>query len=297
MRREQKRGGNRLNKKSIVLGINAILTGSLFHSKHVLFLYASNANRYALQSTFFGMSNNNERLVYISYEQPESVIKRFEKHILNLSVISPEYVDLLKTMGGNLRIIMDVTTVNEGFKLSKMEEYLGVHQKLERFLTTNKNNIALCMFDLSRLEPESIQKLATTHDRLILNTPDITFLSGEELDNVDTTIERFVKDYLDIVVLALVSSKPMCGTDILNIVQRNFNILLSPGTIYPLLHRLKQKGLLECECSVKKKVYRPAKGSEEDIRRILAQHNSANEFLDDFLKSRCLNQSAGASMS
>lgn len=111
-------------------------------------------------------------------------------------------------------------------------------------------------------------------------------LPGEKLDAADATIERFVKEYLDIVVLALVASKPMCGTDILDIVHRNFNVLLSPGTIYPLLHRLKEEGLLECECSIKKKVYKPARGSEANIRRILDEHCSTNEFLSDFLKSR-----------
>jgi DNA-binding PadR family transcriptional regulator len=105
---------------------------------------------------------------------------------------------------------------------------------------------------------------------------------------IDATIERFVKEYLDIVVLALIAGKPMCGTDILDIVHRNFNVLLSPGTIYPLLHRLKKEGLLECECSIKKKVYKPAKGSEANIQRILNEHSLANEFLNDFLKSRNL---------
>ncbi len=278
--------GNKLNKKS---GIDAILNGLLVQSKHVLFLYTSHVNRYAIQSSFFAMSNDDEKLVYLTYEQPELIMSKFEKLNFNLSVIHPENADILKTVGSKLRIVMDMAHVDEGCKsLYEMNEYLQAHQRLEEFLAENKNNFALCMYDLSILEPESIQKLVASHDRLILNTPDITFLSGEKLDVVDATIERFVKDYLDIVVLALISSKPMCGTDILDIVHRNFNILLSPGTIYPLLHRLKEIGLLECECSVKKKVYKPAKGSEENIRHMLDEHSLANEFLNDFLKSQTL---------
>jgi DNA-binding PadR family transcriptional regulator len=106
--------------------------------------------------------------------------------------------------------------------------------------------------------------------------------------SIDATVERFVKEYLDIVILALIAGKPMCGTDILDIVHRNFNVLLSPGTIYPLLHRLKKEGLLEYECSIKKKVYKPARGSEANIRRILEEHSQANEILNDFLKYRSL---------
>lgn len=281
-----------MNKKS---GIGAILTGLLVQSKHVLFLHALHANRYAIQSSFFAMSNDDEKLVYLTYEQPELIMSKFENLNYNLSVIHPGNADTLKTGSSKLRIILDMAPGEESLmNPPKKDEYLRAHQRLEEFLTENKNNVALCMYDLSILEPESIQKLAASHDRLILNTPDITFLSGEKLDAVDATIERFVKDYLDIVVLALISSKPMCGTDILDIVHRNFNILLSPGTIYPLLHRLKEEGLLECECSVKKKIYKPAKGSEENIRRVLDEHSSANEFLNDFLKSQTLINSSKA---
>lgn len=276
-----------MNKKPVTFGMDAILTGSLVQSKHVLFLYTSGVNKYAVQSLFFAMSSNDEKPVYVTYEQPELIVNKFEN--LDLSVIRPENAGLLKIMGDRLRIIMDMALVDYGREATEMAEYLCVHKRLEEFLTENKNNIALCMYDLSKLEPEFIQKLVASHDRLILNTPDITFLSGEKLDAVDATIERFVRDYLDIVVLALISSKPMCGTDILDIIHRNFNILLSPGTIYPLLHRLKEEGLLECECSVKKKVYKPAKGSEANIRRMLDEYSLANELLNDFLKPRCLN--------
>jgi len=282
-----------LNKNALTVpaGIDAILTGSLAQSKHILFLYTSHMNRYAVQSSFFAMSGDDEHLLYITGEQPELIMNMFEKNT-NLSVISPENIDILKTMGGKLRIIMDMSSIDGRHENlmnpSKMDEDLWVHQRLEKFLTENKNNIALCMYNISRFPPERIQKLAASHDRLILNTPDITVLSGENVDVTDATIERFVKEYLDVVVLAMIASKPMCGTDIVDIVHRNFNVLLSPGTVYPLLHRLKKEGLLECECSIKKKVYKPVKGREANILRILEEHSLANEFLTDFLKSRSL---------
>ncbi len=267
-----------MNRNAVTIpnGIDAILTGSLALRQHVLFLYTSHMNKYAVQSSFFAMSGDGEELLYVTGEQPELIMNIFEKNT-NLSVIRPENIDILKTKGDRLRIIMD---------MSYMDENLRIHQRLEEFLNENKNSIALCMYDLSRLPPERIQKLAASHDRLILNTPEVTVLSGERLDIADAPIERYVKEYLDMVVLALIASKPMCGTDILDIVHRNFNVLLSPGTIYPLLHRLKKDGLLECECSIKKKVYKPAKGSEANIQRILEEHSLTNEFLNDFLKSR-----------
>lgn len=260
-------------------GIDAILTGSLALSRHILFLYTSRINKYAIQSSFFAMSSDDEELIYITGEQPELIMKMFEKNI-NISVIKPQNLDILGSTNGKHRIIMDMSSINEG------------HEKLEELLVEYQNNIALCMYDISLLAPEKIQKLASCHDRLILNTPDITVLSGKKLDAADATVERFVKEYLDIVVLSLIAGKPMCGTDILDIVHRNFNVLLSPGTVYPLLHRLKKEGLLECECSIKKKVYRPARGSEANIRQIIEKHSMASEFLSDFIKSRSLEVNA-----
>ncbi|MFZ2411183.1 MAG: PadR family transcriptional regulator [Candidatus Methanoperedens sp.] len=258
-----------MNKKS-PSGIDAVLTGSLVKSRHVLFLYTSLVNKYAIQASFLASSCEDENLLYITEKEPCTVVNKFELGH-ELRVIHPEDTGSLETTG-KFRIIID-----------------GVesHEKIEN-LTENKNNISLCMYDISRLSNERLRKFAAIHDRLILNTPDTTVLSSgifEKFNTADETIERLVKEYLDIVVLALVAGKPMCGTDIMDIVHRNFNVLLSPGTIYPLLHRLKKDGLLECDCSIKKKVYKPAEGSEAHIRDILGGHLLANEFLNGFLKS------------
>jgi len=280
-----------VNEKPVMTssGIDAVLNGSLVKSRHVLFLYTSNVNRYAFQSSFFGISNHGEKLLYVTGEQPELIMNKFLD--TELSVIPWENISDLKTMNCTLRIIVDGASWHGLMNQSNMDEEVWVHQILEEYITANKNSTVLCTYDLSKLKPEIIQKLAASHDRLILNTPDLTLLSGGKLYE-DTSVERFVKDYLDIVVLALIASKPMCGIDIQAIVHRKFNVLLSPGTIYPLLHRLKKEGLLECEYKVKKKVYKPAKGNEVNIQNILDKHRLANEFLNGFLKSKELGSTA-----
>ncbi len=265
-------------KPASITGINAILAGSFVQCRHILFLYTSHVNKYAILESFFAMSKEGEKLLYITQS---GFTIRFEKLKYDLSIVHLENIDALKKMDGKLRILMDTDFID------------GEHEKLEEYFNVNKNTTVLCMYDITRLQPESIQKLAASHDRLILNTPNMTVLSDrflEKLDVADATIERFVKDYLDIVVLALIASKPMCGTDILDIIHRDFNVLLSPGTIYPLLHRLNKEGLLECECRVKKKVYKPATGSKASIRSMLDEHVLANEFLNSFLKSTEVNR-------
>ncbi len=98
---------------------------------------------------------------------------------------------------------------------------------------------------------------------------------------------RFVKNYLDMIVLALVLKKNMCGTDIIKSIQKSFNVSLSTGTVYPLLHDLEEKGLLKYECGIrrryKKKIYSP--NDEEKVMNILTEHVQSNNFLNKFLRS------------
>ncbi|HIE31114.1 MAG TPA: hypothetical protein EYP67_01860 [Methanosarcinales archaeon] len=265
-----------MSKESVKIptGIDAVLAGSQVRSKHVLLLYTSCVNKYAIQASFFAASEGDEKLVYVTCEEPDLIRSKFERSTPGLSVVHPDDIDDLRTADCRMRIITDSV-----FR----------HEILDEFLAESKDHIALCMYDLSMLESERLEELAASHDRIILNTPDMAVLSGgslEELDVAGGTVERFVKEYLDIVVLALIASKPLCGTDIMDMVHRDFNVLLSPGTIYPLLHRLRKEGLLECEYGVKKKIYKPAKGSEASIRSILDEHLLANEFINGLLKSR-----------
>ncbi|MFH1774932.1 MAG: helix-turn-helix transcriptional regulator [Methanobacteriota archaeon] len=263
-----------MNKKST--SINTILAG-IGGLKHVLHLYAPNVSKYAIQTPFLAAAREDEEIFYVTREDPKSVANEFKQLGIELSIIQPEDLDTLKTVGSRkLRIVVDAGSIETG------------HEKREEFLTKNENNSALCTYDVSKLKPEMIERLVASHDKLILTTDDVTVLSSESLKELDVAnefIERFVKEYLDMVVLALIVRKPVCGMDIINIVHKNFNVLLSPGTIYPLLHELEENGLLECEYGIKKKIYRPVRSSEAKIRSILGEHLQTNEFLNRFLKS------------
>jgi hypothetical protein len=217
-------GETELNTKiPIAQGIDAILEGAIVKSRHALFLYTSLVNKYAIQASFLASSRADDKLLYITEKDPSAVQNQFDLG-QELLVIHPGNIGSLTTTD-NLRIIID-----------------GVesHEKLNS-LTGNEKNTVLCMYDLSRLPAQMVGELAAGHSRLILNTPDMAVLSSGLFDrsgSADETIDRLVREYLDIVILALVAGKPMCGTDIMDIVHRNFNVLLSPGTIYPLLHKL-----------------------------------------------------------
>jgi len=256
--------------------LSATPAQALVYGKHMLFLYASKVNKYATQVSFFASIVGNEESLYITREGLSSTKNRLNKLGINPTVIHPENLDALERSAPTTRryrIIIDGVC-----------EYLD----LDKLMTNHPGTAALCMYDYTKLELEQIQELVSNHDMLILNMPDFTVLSArsfDELDVTDATIKRFIKENLDFIILAMIVHTPMCGTDILDAIQRQFNVLLSPGTIYPLLYRLKESGLLTCEVKVKKKVYKVARGRKINILKMLDEHLLANEVLNGFLKS------------
>ncbi|MEA2089239.1 MAG: helix-turn-helix transcriptional regulator [Thermoproteota archaeon] len=57
-------------------------------------------------------------------------------------------------------------------------------------------------------------------------------------------VERMAKNFLDILMLRLIHTKPMWGYKIKKEVQRLFGIQLRHGALYPLLNQLEANGLL-----------------------------------------------------
>ncbi|MEE8358250.1 MAG: PadR family transcriptional regulator [Candidatus Hydrothermarchaeales archaeon] len=59
------------------------------------------------------------------------------------------------------------------------------------------------------------------------------------------TMEQCVKKSIDVIILSILQKESMCGFDIIKTIVHNFNVLLSQGTVYPILYSLKEEGYLE----------------------------------------------------
>jgi DNA-binding PadR family transcriptional regulator len=259
--------------------MDSIFQNSFTESRHMLFLYTQGVNRDLIQASFFSMIKKGETQLYISNQDPKSAKSRFEKLNLFPLIMGPK----------EIKNFLDGMDKCRSFRI--IMEGILEHQEIHELLSLNKNNFMLCMYEIGTLKIEHVDKIIKVHEKLALNTPNMTILSANSFKdlNIDySKVERFVKEYLDIIVLALIASKPMCGIEILDVIHREFNVLLSPGTVYPLLHKLRNEGLLEREYTIKKKIYKVAKGNEKNISNILDEHLIANEFLNEFLKSTAL---------
>lgn len=60
-------------------------------------------------------------------------------------------------------------------------------------------------------------------------------------------VERHVKAFLDILVLAMLNGEPTYGYKLISAVHSEFGVLLSPGSLYPLLHSLEDDKMIESQ--------------------------------------------------
>ena len=259
---------------------------------HTLHLYTPKVGKYTIQRAFLASTRNDEKAFYVTTEDPTSLIRGFNSTNVELKIIKPEEIkDLENEKNRRLRIIIDAGSISNQ-RDAEVEERENYINQLSKKHSIN----CLCTYDVTKLNPDMIKQLATCHNQLRLTTSDLTILSGDLLDRSklsDGSIEKMVKDNLETIVLALLQKKPMCGTEIMGTIHLGFNVLLSPGTIYPLLQSLKEKGLLTSKKYGKAKTYAPAKNAEPKIRRMIHEHIQARRLLNHYIQQETMIEGGG----
>ena len=190
-------------------------------------------------------------------------------------------LERLLEKSSNPILIVDAT--NSG---SDIEKLLGFEEYLSNF--SNERILAcLCMYELSRLPKNVLKDLISFHDQYQLSTADITVVSGDNLDGPilhNDSVKKIVRDNLEIIILALVHRGAICGSEIIAIIHDEFKILFSPGTLYPILHLLTEKGLITWEKVGKEKKYTPVKDSVYEIKDIINDYILAQRLMNSYLK-------------
>ena len=75
----------------------------------------------------------------------------------------------------------------------------------------------------------------------------MTFFDNNIFNNNIACTEEIVKSHLEMILLKFLSEKPMCGLEIIKEINKKYNVLLSQGTVYTTLYKLKKDGILYAE--------------------------------------------------
>jgi PadR family transcriptional regulator PadR len=65
--------------------------------------------------------------------------------------------------------------------------------------------------------------------------------------------ERFVRSFLDWLILSILRKKPAYGNEMITILDEEFRVPVSPGSLYPILHNLEHMGLVKGEWNSQKR--------------------------------------------
>lgn len=176
------------------------------------------------------------------------------------------------------RVKKDESVVVDSSSLGK--DFKKLEKKLE------KQNKAVCIYNIEDLEPIILKDLVAFHDKMFLSVNKIKMISDKNLEkemgslNAEI-VESLVKKELKNIILSLLLSKPMCGTDLVKILYEKFRVFISPGMLYPTLCELEKKGMLKYEYKLKNKIYSIQK--KEQVKNLLDKHAKVNSLLSQFL--------------
>ena len=80
---------------------------------------------------------------------------------------------------------------------------------------------------------------------------------------------RFVKNFLDMLILRLVEAKPTWGYDIIKKTELTYKVKLRHGALYPMLNQLEAKGFVKSQKELKKgrvrKIYEITKQGKQAL--------------------------------
>ncbi|MBU2497204.1 MAG: PadR family transcriptional regulator, partial [Nanoarchaeota archaeon] len=159
------------------------------------------------------------------------------------------------------------------------------HSEREDHINRNFSKTSvLCGYNINKLDPKEIKNLISQHDNVILDNS--IELPAKNLNHIIKAVNnelviKSVKKELKTLVLALLVKSSKCGTEIQTEINKKFNLLISPGTLYPLLHDLNKEGLINCNIGIKTKTYGIL--NKKEVKKIINKQIQAKEFIGNFL--------------
>lgn len=273
-----------------------------------LYLYDSREERrYYVTKSFFQAGMDRNRLCVYAFpkEHDRFQLKNFSGDAFheielirgNIKMLKEEDLDAFYSDFGELR---DYARDNgyEGIHLKidfgrVRDEIMGEVIELEKKLHNSSGDVpvaSISSYNMNFLRQEAVNSLTRLHDRVMITTEkgetSIAFFQQTKPVHIprievisSKMMEQNVKKSLKIIILSLLKQQPMCGFDIIKSLVHNFNVLLSQGTVYPILYSLEKEGYLRTviKSDNKTKLYIPTDLAYEYIERQIREYIQAQE--------------------
>jgi PadR family transcriptional regulator PadR len=110
-------------------------------------------------------------------------------------------------------------------------------------------------------------------------------LLEKELKFEEGITGRHVKAFLDLLILAMLNGRPMYGYKIIAAVHKEFGVLLSPGSLYPLLHALEERGMVESQFQGGRIFYSVTSNGKKIFQNTVIEYKATIQQMDNFMNS------------
>ena len=256
-------------------------------SEHILHLYSSKVDKHLIHRSFLVSMGSGEDAIIVSSDDSGKIRKELDFIDDRLKVLRFDEMKNLETevnKHAELRLIIDAGSLPS----QTYEQIREREQDLIGF-AAKKPLRCLCTYRVNGLSEQVIRPLSKLHSLLQLTTSDLTLISGEFMESLQVStdsIKKNVKDNLDVIVLALMQGTAMTGLDIMKTIHMEFDVLLSPGAVYPLLDSLQRRGLLSSLRVGKERVYETTIESKTEIQQLIHDQIQARKLLNNYLQSK-----------
>lgn len=92
---------------------------------------------------------------------------------------------------------------------------------------------------------------------------------------------RVIKNFMDILILTELKKESLSGYDVMGLIHKKFDVLISSGTVYSLLYSLERQGLIKGVQNQRTRTYELTEKGERDMQLV----TKANEEIQNFLRN------------
>ena len=103
---------------------------------------------------------------------------------------------------------------------------------------------------------------------------------------IQNASDKIIKQNLDLLLLSMLNEKATHGYDLISEFHNEFKILLSPGTLYPVLYHLEKMGFLKVEIIGKTKKYSVTSLGKKKLEMENTVFHRTNFGIDQYLNRK-----------
>ena len=100
---------------------------------------------------------------------------------------------------------------------------------------------------------------------------------------VENLRRRTIKTFMDMLILTELQQEPLSGYDVISIIHKKFDVLVSSGTVYSMLYSLERGGFVTATVDDRKRVYTLTEKGEKTLETVRLANGEINGLVHNLI--------------